>query len=66
MKKIYLFITTFLFCQIIYTQHIAEGGGFSLSICDDGNVISWGHNNLGQLGNNTTGDDEFLPVSVYG
>lgn len=42
---------------------IAAGQGHSLALADDGTVYTWGRNDTGQLGNNTT-TDAMLPVAV--
>lgn len=42
-----------LFSNIGNTQVISAGNGFSLALCDDGAVYSWGVNDYGQLGNGT-------------
>lgn len=42
---------------------LAAGYDFSLTLCSDGTVASWGDNNYGQLGNNTTTDSS-VPVLV--
>jgi alpha-tubulin suppressor-like RCC1 family protein len=43
---------------------IAGGGIHTLALCADGILTSWGGNNYGQLGNNTTVDSS-VPVGVY-
>ena len=45
-----------------YTQ-ISAGGDYSLALGSDGYVYAWGHNNYGQLGNNTTFSST-VPVRV--
>lgn len=35
---------------------ITSGGSHNLALCADGTLISWGHNNKGQLGDGTTND----------
>lgn len=57
----------FLFTlQITNAQHIAEGGSFTVVLCADGTAQAWGANHVGQLGDNSTGDDSPVPVEVYG
>ena len=34
---------------------IVAGNGFSLALCDDGNIAGWGDNSEGPLGDNSTG-----------
>ena len=42
---------------------IAAGEGFSLALCSDGTLASWGYNAYGQLGNGTTVNSS-TPVNV--
>jgi len=42
---------------------IAAGSGYSLALCSDGTVASWGFNSSGQLGDNTT-TTRLVPVAV--
>lgn len=42
---------------------IAAGESFSLALCSDGTVVSWGFNGYGQLGNGTTVSSS-VPVAV--
>ena len=42
---------------------IAAGYGHSLALCSDGSLATWGYNNYGQLGNNTTANSS-VPVAV--
>ncbi len=42
---------------------ISAGTYHSLALCSDGTVAAWGLNNVGQLGNNSTGPS-FVPVAV--
>ena len=42
---------------------IAAGNHFTLAVKDDGSVWSWGQNNVGQLGINST-KDRFLPQKI--
>ena len=45
---------------------IAAGGYHSVALASDGSVVyTWGYNNSGQLGNNTT-TDSLTPVKVHG
>ena len=54
MKKIILYIILLLFFSAnSFAQTIAGGGGFSLAICIDNTLKTWGNNISGQLGNNT-------------
>ena len=43
---------------------IAAGGFNSMVLCSDGTVATWGRNNSGQLGNNSTIDSS-VPVAVF-
>jgi alpha-tubulin suppressor-like RCC1 family protein len=42
---------------------IAAGDWHSLALCSDGTVAAWGHNDYGELGNNTT-NSSLVPVAV--
>ena len=42
---------------------LARGGRYSLALLSSGEVVAWGKNNYGQLGNGLTGDSS-LPVYV--
>ena len=42
---------------------LSVGGGFSVALCSDGRMISWGANDSGQLGDNTFSTNP-LPVEV--
>jgi len=42
---------------------ISAGGVFSLALCSDGTLVSWGNNYLGKLGNGFTTDSN-VPVAV--
>lgn len=42
---------------------ISSGYGHNLALCTDGTLVSWGYNNHGQLGNNTTANSS-VPVAV--
>ena len=42
---------------------IAGGLGQSLALCDDGTVVAWGYNDVGQVGDGSTAD-RWLPVAV--
>ncbi len=42
---------------------IAAGASFSLALCDDGTLATWGYNAQGQLGNGSTVNSS-LPVAV--
>jgi len=42
---------------------MAAGQEFTVAVCSDGTLAAWGHNNLGQLGNNST-NDSLVPVAV--
>jgi len=44
-------------------SQIIPGGAHFLVLCSDGKVVSWGLNNCGQLGNNTTTNSS-VPVAV--
>ncbi len=71
MKKIFLafFITVFVFhsffIKTVSAQTIAAGLNFSLSVCHDSTVKSWGYNYYGQLGLGDT-IDRLAPVIVNG
>jgi len=41
----------------------AAGGYHNIALCSDGTLITWGENNFGQLGNNTT-TNSLVPVAV--
>jgi alpha-tubulin suppressor-like RCC1 family protein len=45
---------------------VAIGAGVyhSLALCSDGTVASWGHNDFGELGDNTTAYSRSAPVAV--
>lgn len=43
---------------------VAAGGQHSLALTSEGKVYSWGNNNGGQLGNNSTASSS-VPVAVY-
>ena len=43
---------------------IAAGGSHSLALCSDGTLAAWGKNGQGQLGDNTSGINRLVPVSV--
>jgi len=43
---------------------VAAGDGFSLALCSDGTVASWGYNFNGQLGVNTSTYKNPVPVAV--
>ena len=45
-------------------QQVSAGGDYSLAVGSDGNAYAWGHNNNGQLGNNTTSGENANPVPV--
>ncbi|OYW76315.1 MAG: hypothetical protein B7Z37_09475 [Verrucomicrobia bacterium 12-59-8] len=42
---------------------VAVGGHHTLALCSDGTLVTWGENNFGQLGNNTTTNSS-VPVAV--
>jgi alpha-tubulin suppressor-like RCC1 family protein len=42
---------------------IAAGSDHSLALCSDGTVATWGENDLGQLGDNTT-TNRMVPIAV--
>ena len=42
---------------------VAAGGWHSLALCSDGTVATWGRNDYGQLGDNTT-NSSLVPVAV--
>jgi alpha-tubulin suppressor-like RCC1 family protein len=42
---------------------IAAGNSHNLALCSDGNLVAWGDNSYGQLGNNSTTNSS-LPVAV--
>ncbi|RYD20154.1 MAG: hypothetical protein EOP88_16180 [Verrucomicrobiaceae bacterium] len=44
---------------------IASGFMHNVAVCSDGTVVTWGSNNYGQLGNNSTTRSN-VPVTVYG
>jgi len=41
----------------------AAGGYHNIALCSDGTLVTWGENNYGQLGNNTTANSS-VPVAV--
>lgn len=43
---------------------ISAGNGHSLALCSDGTLAGWGSNDYGQLGNNSTGIFNGVPVAV--
>ena len=43
---------------------VAAGGYHSIALASDGTVYTWGYNNYGQLGNNST-TQSTIPVAVY-
>ncbi len=45
-------------------QKISGGGNFAVALATDGRLYSWGYNNFGQLGNNSSGTQS-APVAVY-
>lgn len=56
MKKIQLIIVIIIFINSIttYSQKCITGGRHSIAICENGNVISWGYNGYGQLGDGSS------------
>jgi len=42
---------------------VAAGGYHNIALCSDGTLLTWGENNDGQLGNNTTANSS-VPVAV--
>ena len=47
-----------------YVQ-VSAGCSYSLAVGSDGYAYAWGHDNYGQLGNNTTSDDNANPAPVH-
>lgn len=43
---------------------IAAGGGFSMALKSDGTMLSWGSDDLGQLGDNVALETQTIPVAV--
>ena len=48
-----------------YVTSIAAGGTHSIALLSDGNVMVWGGNTVGQLGNGTTTNSD-VPIEVVG
>ncbi|MEY9875139.1 alpha-tubulin suppressor-like RCC1 family protein [Streptacidiphilus sp. MAP12-33] len=45
-------------------RQVAAGGDFALALRSDGTVLSWGHDDHGQLGDGTTGPGALVPERV--
>ena len=45
---------------------IAAGRQFALALKDDESVWAWGYNNVGQIGDNTSGTSRTVPTAVNG
>jgi len=43
---------------------ISAGYYHNIALCADGTVASWGRNNYGQLGNNSSGTNSSVPVNI--
>jgi alpha-tubulin suppressor-like RCC1 family protein len=43
--------------------HASDGGEYAMALLADGTIRSWGRNNFGQLGNNTT-TNSLIPIAV--
>lgn len=50
--------------RVQYTTQVVAGGAHTCSLLT-GNVLCWGENNSGQLGNNDTPNDQDVPVVVH-
>jgi alpha-tubulin suppressor-like RCC1 family protein len=44
---------------------VSAGGYHNMALCSDGTLVTWGENNYGQLGNNSTTNSS-VPVAVSG
>jgi alpha-tubulin suppressor-like RCC1 family protein len=44
---------------------VAAGESFSMALCSDGTIVTWGANDSSQLGNNSTMTSSMVPVRVY-
>ncbi|MBK8092251.1 MAG: choice-of-anchor D domain-containing protein [Verrucomicrobiaceae bacterium] len=47
-----------------FVVQIAAGGNGSMALCSDGTLAAWGHNDRGQIGNNTVGTSYGVPAAV--
>src|SRR5206468_2696909 len=61
----FLFSVCILLRTVSSAQVIAAGSAHSLAVCSDNTARSWGSNNAGQLGDNTT-TDRWNPIQVSG
>jgi hypothetical protein len=43
---------------------VRTGYYHNIALCSDGTVVSWGRNNYGQLGNNSSGTNSNVPVNI--
>ena len=57
-------VMVFLFLQRGFAQKISGGGYYTLAVCNDGTVQSWGTDGNGQLGDNIALVDQPTPVTV--
>ena len=46
-------------------KQVAGGYGDTLAIKTDGTLWTWGRNDLGQIGDNTSGNNRFTPVTTF-
>lgn len=61
-----IWFTVFGFTNSVKAQTFTTGSGFSLAVCTDGTVYSWGRELNGQLGYSTNGVEHPVPHLVTG
>ncbi len=59
-------LTVFSLSNSVNAQTFATGAGFSLAVCNNGTVYSWGREFSGQLGYSTNGIEHPIPHLVTG